>query len=581
MNGKKSIATGLKERIKLLNANKIHIDLLISVLKTAVTNSFRRNKIFFTECRDNIFIISNGFIEYIEPVVTMYGVKKENILANSFVYDDKGNIIGLDETNDLSRDQGKIAATKKLNLDGDVVIIGDGFNDYEIKQAGVATHFYAFTENIARDNVITHADYITPSLDEFLYLNKLPRSTSYPKSRIKVLLLENIHSYAVELFKEEGYTVETLKGSLSEDELCQKIKNIAILGIRSKTVITKRVLEHGGSLLAIGAFCIGTNQIESNYAANTGVCVFNAPYSNTRSVVELALGEIIMLMRNTVTKSNKLHAGVWDKSANNSFEIRGKKLGIIGYGNIGSQLSVLAESLGMQVYYYDLIERLQLGNAKKCNSLDELLQNADIVTLHIDGRNANTNVIGEREFALMKDNVIFLNLSRGHVVDINALVKNLESGKILGAAVDVFPDEPQSNQDKFSNELCGIDNVILTPHIGGSTEEAQFNIGEFVAKRIISYVNTGDSIQSVNLPNIQLPELGDAHRLIHLHNNVPGIIAKINTILASHNINIIGQYLKTNENIGYVITDIATEYNSNLIQELQKIEHTIKLRILY
>lgn len=581
MNGTKSIADGLKSRIKLLEANKAHINTLIPILKLHVTNSFKRNKIFFEQCRDNIFIISNGFIEYIEPVVTEYGIKKENILANSFIYDVNENIIGLDENNDLSRNQGKIVATKKLNLEGEILIIGDGYTDYEIKQSGVAKYFYAFTENITRENVIINADYLTPSLDEFLYINKLPRSTSYPKNRINVLLLENVHDRAVELFKEEGYSVEVLKGSIGEDELCQKIKNVSILGIRSKTTVTQKIIDNAKNLLSIGAFCIGTNQIENMYAANNGICVFNAPYSNTRSVVELAIGEIIMLMRNVVNKNNKLHANSWDKSANSSFEIRGKKLGIIGYGNIGSQLSVLAESLGMQVYYYDLVEKLQLGNAQKCNTLEELLKIADIVTLHVDGRNANANIIGKHEFELMKNNVIFLNLSRGHIVDITELAKNLKNGKILGAAVDVFPYEPQSNSEKFENELCGINNVILTPHIGGSTEEAQLNIGEFVARRIISYVNTGDSIQSINVPNIQLPELGNAHRLIHLHQNVPGILAKINTILANHNINVVGQYLKTNENIGYVITDIATQYNKNLIDELHKIEHTIKLRILY
>ena len=581
MNGKKSIAEGLKERIKLLHANKTHITDLIPILKANISNSFSRNKIFFEECRDNIYIISNGFTQYIEPVVIEYGIKKEHILANSFIYDNKDNIIGLDETNDLSQDKGKIAAAKKLNLNGEISIIGDGFTDYEIKESGLANYFYAFIENISRENVTKLADHVIPSLDEFLYLNKLPRSTSYPKSRINVLLLENVHARAVELFKTDGYSVESIKGSISEDELCQKIRNVSILGIRSKTTVSKKVLDNAKNLLSIGAFCIGTNQIENNYAAEKGICVFNAPYSNTRSVVELVIGEIIMLMRHAIKKSNQLHNGVWDKSATNSFEIRGKKLGIVGYGNIGSQLSVLAESLGMQVYYYDLIERLQLGNAKKCNSLEQLLQVSDIVTLHVDGRGANTNIIGKSEFALMKDNVVFLNLSRGHIVDIEALTENLKNGKILGAAIDVFPYEPSSNQEKFINTLCGCDNVILTPHIGGSTEEAQLNIGEFVAKRIISYVNTGDSIQSINLPNIQLPELGDAHRLIHLHRNVPGIIAKINMIFADHNINVLGQYLKTNEDIGYVITDIATKYNKVLIEELQQIEHTIRLRILY
>ncbi|HLX53004.1 MAG TPA: phosphoglycerate dehydrogenase [Aquella sp.] len=404
---------------------------------------------------------------------------------------------------------------------------------------------------------------------------------SYPRNRIKILLLENIHPHALNLLKQEGYTVETLKGSLTEDELCAKMKDVSILGIRSKTTVSKKVLDNAPRLLAIGAFCIGTNQIDLNYATEKGVCVFNAPYSNTRSVVELAIGEIIMLLRNIVSKSNQLHQGKWDKSAENSFEVRGKKLGIVGYGNIGSQLSVLAENMGMQVYYYDLIERLQLGNAKKCDSLDELLSVADIVTLHVDGREDNASIIGEREFALMKDKVIFLNLSRGHIVDIKALVNNLKNGKILGAAVDVFPYEPKNNQEEFVNELRGFSNVILTPHVGGSTEEAQFNIGDFVARRMISYSNAGDSTQSVNLPNIQLPELKNAHRLIHLHSNTPGILAQINQVLANHNINVLGQYLKTNEQVGYVITDIDAKYDKDVISALKQINHTIKSRVLY
>ena len=288
-----------------------------------------------------------------------------------------------------------------------------------------------------------------------------------------------------------------------------------------------------------------------------------------------------MLYRNTIEKSNKMHQGKWDKSAKNSYEIRGKKLGIVGYGNIGSQLSVLAESMGMEVYYYDIVEKLQLGNAKKCSSLNELLSLADVISLHVDGRASNKNLIGKKEFDLMKEGVIFLNLSRGHVVDVPVLAENLKSGKILGASADVFPYEPKNNNEEFINELRGLPNVILTPHIGGSTEEAQFNIASFVPNRILDYINTGNTFQSVNFPNIQLPELNNAHRLIHLHENVPGILAQINNVLAKHNINILGQYLKTNESVGYVITDINKEYDKQVIQELKAINNTIKFRILY
>jgi D-3-phosphoglycerate dehydrogenase len=308
--------------------------------------------------------------------------------------------------------------------------------------------------------------------------------------------------------------------------------------------------------------------------------VFNAPFSNTRSVVELALGEIIVLARRIPDKNPKMHQGEWDKSAKGSFEIRGKKLGIIGYGNIGSQLSVVAEAVGMQVIYYDVAEKLQLGNAVKCRTMQELLQQADIVTLHVDGRADNKNLIGAEEFALMKPGAIFLNLSRGHIVDIPALAAVIRSGHLGGASVDVFPYEPKTNQESFESELRGLPNVLLTPHIGGSTAEAQRNIAEFVPERIMGYVNTGNTQQSVNLPNIQLP-VQQAHRLIHLHANVPGVLASINNVLADHHVNILGQYLKTNEHIGYVITDIDKEYAPEVIGALRKVEHTIKFRVLY
>jgi D-3-phosphoglycerate dehydrogenase len=333
--------------------------------------------------------------------------------------------------------------------------------------------------------------------------------------------------------------------------------------------------------MAIGAFCIGTNQIDLDAATKKGVAVFNAPFSNTRSVVELAIAEMIMLIRNIVDKSNKMHKGQWDKSAKGSFEVRGKKLGIIGYGNIGAQLSVLAENLGMKVLYYDKEEKLALGNATKCKSMKELLTQSDIVTLHVDGRESNTNIIGENEFAQMKKGVIFLNLSRGHVVDVKALRENILNGKVAGCSVDVFPYEPISNDEEFISELRGLPNTILSPHIGGSTLEAQENIGNFVPGKIMDYINSGNTSNSVNFPNLTLPTLENAHRLIHIHNNVPGILAKINNVLAAHGINIVGQYLKTNEHIGYVITDINKEYDKDVIKDLRAIEHTIKFRVLY
>ncbi|MCS6833427.1 MAG: phosphoglycerate dehydrogenase, partial [Flammeovirgaceae bacterium] len=515
------------------------------------------------------------------PVVTEYGIKPENIYANTFVFDEAGNIIGYDHENPLAHPKGKVKLMKELNLKGEVFVIGDGYTDYQIKEAGLATKFFAFTENITRTNVIEKADHVAPSFDEVLYINKMPLAVSFPKNRIKVLLLEGIHPKAKTILEKEGYPVELLKGALDEDELIERIKDVRILGIRSKTQVTRRVIENANRLMAIGAFCIGTNQIDLQACSERGVAVFNAPYSNTRSVVELAIGEIIMLMRNLPDKMANMHKGKWEKVATHSYEVRNKKIGIIGYGNIGSQLSVLAEAMGMKVLYYDIVEKLAIGNAKKCSTLKELLNEADIISLHIDGRPENKNFIGEKEFAEMKDGVIFLNLARGNVVDIKALANAIRSGKVRGAGIDTFPYEPKNNDEEFVTELRNLPNVILTPHIGGSTQEAQENIAEFVPNKLIEYVNTGNTFLSVNFPNVQLPSLEKAHRLLHIHRNVPGILAKINSIMSKHNINIIGQYLKTNETIGYVITDIATEYNSEVINDLKAIENTIKFRVLY
>jgi len=409
MEGGISFRESLKRRLELLRANKNHLPPLIDRLKKLITKSVKSNKEFFETYSDNIFIISNGFKEFIVPIVTEHGVKAENVFANEFKFDGKGNIVGFDENNILSQNNGKPSQIKSMNLDGEVYVIGDGYTDYEIKAAGFAKKFFAFTENVTREKVVAKADHVTPSFDEFLYMNKMNTTLSYPKNRIKVLLLENIHPKGIEILKEEGYQVEVHPAGLDEDELIERIKDVSILGIRSKTQVTKKVLDSAQRLISIGAFCIGTNQIDLETAEKKGVAVFNAPFSNTRSVVELAIGEMIMLIRNLPDKIAKMHQGEWNKSASNSFEIRGKSLGIVGYGNIGSQLSVLAESMGMKVFFFDVEEKLALGNATKCNSLDELLEVSDIISLHVDGRKTNKNIIGAAEFKKMKDGVIFLN----------------------------------------------------------------------------------------------------------------------------------------------------------------------------
>lgn len=581
MAGELSLRESLEARIEILDAKQEHLTELVLRLKKLVSKSITRNKIFFEKYAEHTFIVSNGFKEFIVPVVTELGIKAEHVFANDFVFDELGNIVDFNRDNVLSSNGGKVKQIEQLSLVGEIHMIGDGYTDYEVKKAGVAKKFYAFTENIERDNVKANADHIAPSFDEILFDNKMSGALSYPKNRIKMLLLESVHPNALAKLKADGFSVENYPAGLDEDELSAKIKGIHVLGIRSKTQVTAKVLKHADKLMAIGAFCIGTNQIDLETALTKGIAVFNAPFSNTRSVVELAIAEIIMLMRGISDKSSDMHHGKWSKTATGSFEIRGKKLGIIGYGNIGSQLSVLAENMGMQVYYYDIEERLALGNATKCDSLEELLGLADIVTLHIDGRPENSGFFTKEYFDQMKDGVIFLNLARGPVVDVPALKAAIESGKVRGAGVDVFPDEPKSNNDPFESELIGSKNTILTPHIGGSTLEAQENIADFVPSKIMDYINTGNTALSVNFPNITLPKLSNAHRLIHIHANKPGVLAKINHVLAEHEANIDGQYLKTNEKVGYVITDINKAYDKHLITALKKVDHTIKFRILY
>ena len=397
---------------------------------------------------------------------------------------------------------------------------------------------------------------------------------------MKVLLLENIHPDAAARLAKEGHHVEQLPRALSEDELIEAIRDVRLLGIRSGTHVTERVLQNAPHLVAIGAFCIGTNQIDLAAAARRGIAVFNAPFSNTRSVVELALAEIIAMARRLPEKTTQMHAGIWDKSAAGAHEVRGRRLGIVGYGNIGTQLSVLAENLGMSVYFYDIADKLALGNARRCSTLHELLSTVEAVTLHVDGRDGNHGFFGEAEFAAMRPRSLFLNLSRGFVVDHAALRANIVSGHIAGASIDVFPDEPRGRGDEFVSELRGLPNVILTPHVGGSTEEAQQDIGDFVAGKLADYVVSGSSSLSVNLPGIALPAVAGTHRLVHLHQNVPGVLAAINRVLADHGVNVEGQLLRTKDEYGYVLTDISSEYSDEVLAELRAMPVTIRLRTL-
>jgi len=406
--------------------------------------------------------------------------------------------------------------------------------------------------------------------------------TSYPKEKIRILFLENISDTAAKNFRLQGYPgVDKITKALTEEELIKEIKNVHILGIRSKTKITAKILEAAKRLQAIGCFCIGVNQVDLKAATKNGVVVFNAPYSNTRSVAELVIGLSILLIRRIPDKNKAAHEGTWLKDAKNSYELRGKTLGIIGYGNIGSQVSVLAEAMGMKVIFYDTETKLPLGNAEDAKSLKDLFSHADIVTLHVPETSHTKNLINKSNLKFFKKGAILINYARGEVVDLEALRKSILDGTIGGAAIDVFPWEPEKNGDKFRTPLQDLPNVILTPHIGGSTEEAQQNIGEDVSTKLFNFLEKGISFGSHTVPALALPPQEGSHRILHIHNNVPGVLSEINTSLSQNKINILGQYLKTNDEIGYVVLDVDRQISSKALQLLKEVKETIKVRMLY
>jgi len=406
--------------------------------------------------------------------------------------------------------------------------------------------------------------------------------TSYPKEKINILFLENISDAAIRNFRDAGYTsVRKLGGALSEEDLIKEVKDVHLLGIRSKTQITPKVLEAAKKLQAIGCFCIGVNQVNLKSATQHGVVVFNAPYSNTRSVAELVIGLSIMLIRRIPDKNKAAHEGIWAKDAKGSYELRGKTLGVIGYGNIGSQVSILAEALGMKVIYYDIATRLPLGNANPRKTLKEVLQQADVVTLHVPETNSTKNMINKSNLKYFKKGGILINYARGEVVDLDALRNAILEGQIGGAAVDVFPWEPEKNGDRFQTPLQDLPNVILTPHIGGSTEEAQQNIGEDVSNKLFQFLEMGITTGSHTVPPLSLPPQEGTHRILHVHRNVPGVLSEINTTLSENKINILAQYLKTNEDIGYVVLDVDKKISENAFKLLKEVKETIKVRLLY
>lgn len=577
MEGTIKFQEGLKKRFSLIQAEKKDIHVLIESLKQQITPSFMKHRSFFKHHQRQIYILSSGFFEIIWPIVEPFGILKDHIFANHLRFNFEDKLIGFDENNVLSQDQGKVKTVQQLNLPGEVFIIGDGYTDYEVKKAGVASKFFLFQENIQRHQLAQVADEILTSLEGLF--EHIQYSRHIETTSPKAILFENIHPKVADQLRKCGFSVKTYKEAIGPEHFTQ-LADIDFLGVRSKSELHKSVLEKAQKLSGIGAFCIGTNQIDIEYCNQQGICIFNAPFSNTRSVVELALANIFMLFRNLFEKCSQCHQGSWTKSADGAHEIRGKTLGIVGYGNIGTQLSVLAESLGMDIYYYDIVEKMPLGNAKSCQTLEELLKISDVVSLHVDGRSSNQHLMNESTIRIMKPRSFLINLSRGFVVDEKALKKYLDNEHLAGVALDVFSKEPSHSQAPFNFNLQNNSKVILTPHIGGSTQEAQEKIGEFVGNRLIEHHQHGSTMFSINFPHLKLPAKHNGHRLIHVHENVPGMLAKINALFAQYNINVDAQHLKTNENMGYVISDIPSKYPQELLKKVHAIPHTRFVRVI-
>jgi D-3-phosphoglycerate dehydrogenase len=581
MEGRMDFGAGLRERLALLDLRREQLPAIVARLRQALSASFVANRAFLKANAEHIHVLSGGFEELIVPVIESLGLRADRVHANRLSFDAQGRLLGCAQDNPLAHAGGKVALVRTLALPAPVVLVGDGWSDLEVAEAGLAQRFYAYTEHVRRAPVLARAAHEAPNFDEVLFDLGLRGAHSYPKNRLKVLLLENIHASAVEAFSRAGYSVETVAGALDEAALCACIADVAVLGLRSKTRLTAKALAQARRLVAVGAFCIGTNQIDLDAARGRGIAVFNAPYSNTRSVVELAIAEIILLLRGLPEKLRQMDQGVWDKSVGAAREVRGKTLGIVGYGNIGMQLSVLAEACGMRVLYHDLAERLALGTAQRMPGLHALLAECDAVSVHVDGRASNRNLFGAAEFAAMRAGSVFLNLARGHVVDLDALKAALDSGHLRGAALDVFPEEPARNGDAFTHPLRENPRLLLTPHIGGSTLEAQADIGRYVGQRLIDYIDSGSTEGVVNLPPLRLPPQEQAHRFVHLHANQPGVLARINEALSAHGANILGQYLKTDAEVGYVITDVDRDYSPDLLDAIRAVPHTLRFRVLY
>ncbi|MFZ4427762.1 MAG: HAD-IB family phosphatase [Saprospiraceae bacterium] len=580
MEGKISFHESLVRRMDLLRIHRDDVARLVKRLKRKVSVSFSRNKAFFKKYKGQIYIISSGFKDFIVPVVAPFQIDEDHVLANTFTYDEDGWVTGFDRDNPLAFSKGKPKVLQSLGLKGEVWVIGDGYTDYEMVEAGIAHKFFAFTENVLRESLLDKADHITPSFDEFLYVNRMPRALSYPKNRIRVLLEAGIPETAAQAFQAEGYQVAFAKAPLTKAFFESDGKELSILGLLPGTNILPEALKLAPRLMAAGIFGAGHSLPESAQAAAQGVAVFDSPHTHARALAELAIGNIIVALRGMSPFFNSAQ-GQKDIPLPAGRELRGKTLGIIGYGHSGQQLSLLAEAVGMRVLYYDLAHKTAPGNASPCSTLQELLRHSDIVSIHVDKRPENNGLIKRSTLRMMRDNALLLNMSNEYAVALTDLADALESKKLFGACLDALPEAPTPQQEAAISRLRSLPNVLLSPRLGGHTTESLERAANTVPAKIIEYVNTGATQGCLNFPQLQLPVLRNAHRLIHIHENRAGILAQINGILAEHQINILGQYLQTNRQIGYAITDIDTAYHKKIFNALKRVGNTIKFRVLY
>ncbi|MBD3376934.1 phosphoglycerate dehydrogenase [candidate division KSB1 bacterium] len=594
-NGEIPLGDFLRSSFQLTNVTQDDIRTVTSLLANKISDQVLDTISGLQQRGKNIFVFSSNFEEVVRPVTTSLDIPSENVFANQLLYDNEGKVIGFNENNPLFLSVGKVFLAEQLRIEGVLdertAVVGNSHTDLAIRKSNNATMFVYYSTQNTMGDIKGQADFVVDRFDQLMPLfctnEELSNETAEAYAVAingkqivtpHIILLENIHKNAFEQLSHQDFTVELFKSAWSEQEICEKAIDAHALGIRSKTRITRKHFECLSNLWAIGAYCIGTNQIDLHAASNAGIPVFNAPYSNTRSVAEIVAGEIIMLMRRVFEKSSAAHQGRWLKSAQGCNEVRGKTVGIIGYGHIGSQVSVLLEVLGMSVIFHDIVDILPLGNAQKAASLDDLLQRSDVVTLHVPDTELTRGMIGTNELKKFKSGSFLINSSRGQVVDLDALAHAIKSNHLAGAAVDVYPEEPSHPDDTFQSPLQGLNNVILTPHIGGSTEEAQINIAHYVSTKLKNFLLTGSTIGAVNFPEVDLARVEGTHRILHIHRNVPGVLAKINSVLSRRNVNIEGQILQTRGEIGYLLVDIDRHVSDHVLDLLRHISETIKTR---